>query len=804
MHVPADVRVALRSLRRSKGFTIGSALTLALGIGAATTIFSVVYGVMLRPLPYASPSSLVVIQGEKEFSNGPRLMNFSAPEFEDFAGASRVFSTLAITNTTGFTLKTDAGVEPISGATVSATFFSMMGVAPLMGRLLGDDAGPNIVISHRLWQRLFNGAGDVVGKPVRLLNREAVERLYTVVGVLPPEFQYPHARTDVWQTLTFARAVGDGSVANRNSGGYAFIGRLKDGVSLEDARTDANRTIDAVLKAHFNPSRTDMHALVTPIDAFARGTIGAALWILMGAVGLVLLVACANVANLILARQLGRSREISMRMALGAPRGRLLAYLLIESGVVALAGGAMGVAIAFGCIRALRWLQPAQLPRLDAIAVDLPVLAFAGLIAAAASLLAGLVPSILAIRTDAVLAMRAGTRGASGATARRMRSALVIGEVAASIVLLVGAALLARSLAALVDTDLGVTTEGVMVAQMDLALGRTVSNERQTEIAGTLQQRVAAIPTVRAAGFGGGLPPNGEYMRASFSLVNRANSGEVMHLVTVVPASPGYFSVLEIPLVRGRMFTEADSAAGAPVVIVNREAARRFFGNDDPIGQTLPIGKTAMTVVGVVGNVKYTGMASKPEGVIYRPFGQNPFRLLTLVARTSGDPSVIAAELRQVIKTYDRDINITSVQPLTRWVADAVAQPRFRTILLASIAGVALLLAMIGLYGVIAYSTAQRTSEIGVRVAIGAQRSDVIRLVVWEGTRLAVAGTVLGVAGAYAASGVLSSFVFGVTTTDLWSFLAAAAALILVALLACFLPARRAALADPAVALRAE
>ena len=296
--------------------------------------------------------------------------------------------------------------------------------------------------------------------------------------------------------------------------------------------------------------------------SYARGTIGPALWILMGAVGLVLLVACANVANLILARQLGRSREISMRMALGAPRGRLLGYLLIESGVVALAGGAIGVAIAFGCIRALRWLQPAQLPRLDAIEVDLPVLAFAGIVAAAASLLAGLVPSIVATRTDAVLAMRAGTRGTSSATARHLRSVLVIAEVAASIVLLVGAALLARSLAALIDTDLGVQTEGVMVAQMDLGLGRTLSSERQVEIADALQQRVAAIPTVRAAGFGGGLPPTGEYMRASFTLVNKANSGEVAHLVTVVPASPGYFQVLEIPLVRGRLFTDADSGGG--------------------------------------------------------------------------------------------------------------------------------------------------------------------------------------------------------------------------------------------------
>lgn len=414
----------------------------------------------------------------------------------------------------------------------------------------------------------------------------------------------------MWRSLTFVRAMGDGRVGDRNTGGYAFIARLKDGVSVADALADANRTIDAVHKAHFNRGRTDRHALVVPIDDYARGTIGRALWILMAAVGLVLLVACANVANLILARQLSRSREISMRMAPGAPRVRLVTYLLFESGVVALSGGAIGVAIAFGCIRALRWLQPAQLPRLDAIAVDVPVLMFAAIVAGTAAMFAGLAPALLATRSDAVLALRAGGRGTS--VAARMRSALVVAEIAASIVLLVGAALLARSLAALVDTDLGVKTEGVMVAQLDLTLGRILSSARQTEAAEALQQRVAAIPTVRAVGFDTGLPPTGEFIRTSFTLVNKANSGEVAHIVTVVPASPGYFPVLAIPLVR-RLITDADSGAGSPVVILNREAARRFFGEDDPIGQTLPIGKP-MTVVGVVGNVRYTGVASKPEG----------------------------------------------------------------------------------------------------------------------------------------------------------------------------------------------
>jgi putative ABC transport system permease protein len=805
MDALADFRVAVRSLLRSKGFAIGSALTLALGIGATTTIFSVVYGVMLRPLPYASSSRLVLIQGEKDFSTGPRIMNFSAPEFEDFAGATRAFSSIAMSNTLGFTLKTDEGVELVNGATVSGGFFATLGAVPRIGRLIGHDAEPLVVISHRLWQRRFGGASDILGRTMRLADRDNIERVYTVAGVLPPDFQVPNPRVDVWRSLTFVRAMGDGQVANRNTGGYAFVARLKDGVSVSDATADANRAIDAVLKAHFNGGRSDMHALVMTLSDYARGTVGPALWILFGSVGLVLLVACANVANLILARQSSRAREISMRMALGAPRGRLLAYLLTESGLVAITGGAIGVAFAFGCIRVLQWLQPSQLPRLDAIEVDVPVLVFAALVAFAASMLAGLAPAVIATRTDAVLALRAGFRGTGpGVHARRMRSILVVAEVAASIVLLVGAALLARSLAALVETDLGVKTEGVMVAQLDLSLGRAVNSARQSEIAQTLQQRVAAIPTVQAAGFGTGMPPTGEFMRASFTLVNKANSGEVSHIVTQVPASPGYFSVLQIPLVRGRLFTDADSAAGSAVVILNREAARRFYGDDDPIGRALPLGKTARTVVGVVENVKYTGIASPNEGVIYLPFDQSPFRLVLLVARTTGDPAAIAGELRQVIKSYDSEINIISIQPLTTWVSNAVAQPRFRTLVLSTIAGVALLLAMVGLYSVIAYSTAQRTAEIGLRVAVGAQRSDVVRMVLWEGGRLAAIGTVAGIAGAYAASGVLSSFVYGVTTTDVASFGGAAIALLAVALLASYLPARKAARVDPMTALRVE
>jgi putative ABC transport system permease protein len=804
MEVLADFRIAARGLWRSKGFAIAGAITLALGIAATTTIFSVVYGVLLRPLPYRDADRLVVIQGEKDFSTGPRLMNYSGPELEEFAAASTAFSPIAITASASFTLRNNGGVESISGATVSQHFFDVLGTAARLGRTVAPEAEPSIVISDRLWRRLYGGTPDVVGKHLVAADATNVPRAYTIVGVMPPEFQYPSARTDFWRPLAFARTLGPSFYTNRNGGGFLIVARMRSGVSLDDAQRDAART-NEVLKPNFNGGRTDMRAKVVPFTEFITSNIGPALWILLGTVALVLLVACTNVANLILARQSSRSREIAMRMALGAPRRRLVGYAVIESAIVTLAGTAIGVAIAFGAIRLLQWIQPSQLPRLDAVAIDLPVLAFAIGVAVVAVIGAGLAPAILTTRTDAVLAIRAGSRSVGARHARWLRSSLVVIEIAASIVLLVGAALLGRSLLALIDTDLGVNTENVIAAQLDMALGRNLDVDRQAAIADDLLQRISAIPTVRAAGFGTGVPPTGEFLRVSFVFSNANDSERVSHIVTSVPVSPGYFTTLQIPLLRGRYFDATDNASADSLrVIVNREAARRFFGHDYPVGRTLPMGQDQMTVVGVVENVKYTGVASRPEPVLYRPFAQSPFRIVVLFARTIGEPQAIAGEIRQVIQTYDRDISITNVQPLTTWLSTAVAQPRFRALLLSTIALITLVLAMVGLYGVISYSTSQRTSEIGLRVAIGAQRGDVIRLVLAEGARLAVAGIVVGMISAYWATRLLSSFLYGVTATDLPAFAVAALALFIVALVATYLPAHRAARVDPMHALRAE
>ncbi|MBY0492732.1 MAG: ABC transporter permease [Cyanobacteria bacterium] len=805
MDVLSDLRIAARGLMRSKGFAIAGAITLALGIAATTTIFSVVYGVLLRPLPYRDADRLVVIQGEKAYSTGPRIMNFSAPELEPFVASAKAFSSIAFSGRSFLSLRNDSGVRGVPVATVSGEFFQTLGTNPIVGRVIGDEKEPVVVISERFWRQVFASSPDVLGQSVTLADGPTIERTYTIVGVMPAEFQVPDPRLDVWRTLAFARATGDGRIRELGVGGHQIYARLKEGVSLEAARADASATVDRVLKPHFTNSRIDMYAKTTPLSEFVRGTIGPALWVLMGAVTLVLLVACANVANLILARQTSRAREISMRLALGAPRGRLIACLMTEGAMLAVAGAVAGVAMAFGAIALLQYMEPSQVTRLDAVAVDLPVIVFASTVTMASALLASLSPAVLATRTDAASALRAGTRGvAAPGMVRWLRSALVVAEIATSIILIVGAALLARSLSALLNTDIGVNTENVIAANLDMAPrpGQPSDEARRRQIANDLQARLAALPTVSAVGIGSAVPPSLEQMRVSFILSNGKSSDS--HMVTMVPASPGYFTALQIRLVAGRLFEDRDDALAEPVVIVSREAARRFFGNDDPLGRTLPLMGKQVTIVGVVDNVKYTGIASGPESVLYAPYAQQPVMMSVLFARTTGDPGQTAADIRRLIMSYDSAIGVPRLWTLNQWIADATAQPRFRTILLSSIAVITLCLAIIGLYGVIAYATSQRTSEIGLRIAIGAQRGDVIRLVLSEGARLAGAGIILGLAGSYWATQLLSSFLYGVTATDPAAFGAAAITLFFVALLATYLPARRAARIDPMTALRTE
>ena len=800
MNLAADLEIALRILRRSRGFAAAGILTLGLGIAAATTIFSVVYGVLLRPLPYRDPSALVVIQGEKQFSTGPRIMNFSAPEVEEFAAATRAFAAIASSSSNSYTMRTAAGVEPVSVAIVSARFFATLDTPPLIGNTIDGSRAPAVVISERLWRRHFGGAADAIGKPLTLTDREYISRTFTVAGVMPHAFQYPASRTDVWRSLDEARGGGDTPLLNRNAGGHFFVARRRPGVTHAAAEADAARAND-VLAPHYATSRVGMRSKVITLEEYVTGHIGPSLWLLLGAVIIVLVVACANVANLILARQVSRSKEIAVRLALGSSRARLLGFVMIESIVIGAAGGAAGIAAAALAIRVLRSLEVTWLPRLESIIIDWPVMVFAAVVSMTAAIAAGLLPAVLAARSDGHIAARTA-RGASR-LARRLRSGLVVAQIAASLVLLVGATLLTRSLVNLINTDLGVATTNVVAARLDLALGRSVSAARQAEVAEELRTRVATIPSVRAAGFGAGMPPDGEFLRYSFVLASDAQGSPTSHMVTGVPAGPGFFETLQIPLISGQTF---DAATGADVrtAILSREAARRLFGANDPIGRTLPLGSDRVTVIGVVGDVKYTGLANEAGAVLYLPFDQSPVRVVILLARADGDSAMVSAQMRQVIATYDPDISISGVQPLRGWVADAAAEPRFRAGLLAAIACLTLLIASVGLYGVIAYTTAQRTTEMSVRVAVGARPADIATLVIWEGARLALAGIAAGLAAAYFVTSSLAAFVFGLAPNDPLSFATASAALLAVAVLASWIPARHAARVDPVLALRAD
>lgn len=796
-------RVAVRRLLAKPGYAAVIVCTVALAVGATTAMFSVYYGILLRPLPYPHPDELVVVVADKAFPGGTRGMNFSASEIDDWVRLNRAFTSVALHGGGVYALKTQTAIEAVSGAYVSQDFFSTLGEPLTLGRAIGDDADPVVVISHRLWQRRFASDPHIVGKPITLNNQPHI-----IIGVASVRALYPRATTDVWLPLTYARrAKLSPSFANRNGGGFQVIARLKRDTTIAEANADVEHVV-RVFEAHFDEYRRGMRAHVTPLRAQITASIQPALKVLFAAALLVLVVAAVNVANLMVTRHVAQAREIAVRIALGASRKRVVVESLGQAAVLASAGCAAGIIFALWCVALLRWAQPVQLPRLDDVRIDWPVLAFAALSATAVVLVSSILPALHATRTDVAQAIRAASRTQSiGRAGRRLRSTLVVVELAIAIVLLVGAALLGRSLARLLQTDLGITAEHVLAAHVDVSFGRTIPRPQWPVTAGQIVQRIAAIPGVQSAGVGSGLPPSGLYMRQAFDRVNRLSGARENHLVSVVPATPGYFESLRIRLVTGRLFTTADGAGAPPVIIITDDFAKQLFGDRDPIGETLPIGtdesSTGSTVVGVVRNVKYAGIETT-EAVIYRPFAQYPWRVMFFVARTTQDPSRFAADVRQIIRSVDSDINVISVRPVEDAVYDAVAQPRFRTVLISSIAAVTLAIAVIGLYGAIGYSVSQRTNEIGVRMALGAARRNVLEMVFREAGWLIGLGIVSGSVGAYLLTRLLSAFLYGVTPNDPASFAAAAGLLTIVAFAATVAPARRATRIDPVVALRAD
>jgi putative ABC transport system permease protein len=798
VHVLRDARYAVRQLVRAPGFTVVAVLTLALGIGASTTIFSVVNGVLLRPLPYPDSQALVrvheVVPQYGRFSVAPA-------NFLDWRDQSRAFTRMGAYTSSSATFLNDSGPARIPGAAVSWDLLPTLGVGPAAGRAFtaADDrpnADATVVLSHDLWMDRFGGDRGVIGRTVTM-NGAPV----TVIGIMPAGFYFPTRETAFWRPLGL-----DPVRASRGGHYLGVVARLKSGVAVEQADREM-QALAQRLAAEYPESSAGESAEVVRLQDQVVGSIRPALVTLFAAVGFVVLIACANVANLLLVRASVREKEVAIRAALGASRRRLGVQMLVESLVLAAVGGAVGVGLAYVGLGPILTLGAQSIPRVADVAIDRQVLLFALGATVVTGVLFGLAPAWQASRAGVVGPLKEGGRSSATAGARWVRSTLLVGEVALSIILLTGAALLLRSFDRLTNVDPGFKPNGVLAFHVSLSPTAFPDTSRATAFYETLLERLEAQPGVQAAGQVQTLPLRGSYV-LSFAIRGRA------------PAKPGeepsanyraisahYFQALGVPLLKGRVFTGSDQAKSEPVAVVDQAFADKYFPNENPIGQGLHVGNGNpgySTVVGVVGSVRYDSLDASPAPTMYVPLTQDFFGTTWIVARTSGDPDLLADPVRRVLHGLDPTLPAYSLAPMSTIVNDSVAAQRFSVLLLALFAGVALFLAAVGLYGVVAYTVSRRTREIGLRMAVGAEPGDIVRMIVGGGLRLALVGVVVGVTGALALSGLVSTLLFQVTPSDPVSYAATAGLLLLVAALACYIPARRAMRVDPLVALQAE
>jgi putative ABC transport system permease protein len=802
----SDIKYTLRNLGKKPFFYAIVILTLALGIGANAAIFTVVNGVLLRPLPYPSPDRLMML-----WTYNPR-QGFDKdvgtyPNFEDWRRESRSFESMSAYSGASLTLTGSGDPVQLRGARVTSEFFDTMGVAPIYGRTFtaanGQPGGERVVVlAGGLWERRFGADPGVIGRRI-LLNGVS----YEVAAVMPARFDHP-ADAEFWIPLAPVGGLQDLFTA-RGSYWLTIIGRLRPPVTRQAAQAEMD-TIAAALEKTY-PVNAGIGIRIVPLHEEIVGDVRWPLLILVGAVSFVLLIACANVANLLLTRAASRHRELAIRAALGAGRGRLLRQLLTESVVLAVLGGSAGLLLAQWTTDLLRSLAPAALPRLDDIRVDGFVLAYAAAAALVTSLLFGIIPAMHASRGESAALKEGGRTGSDGPSGRRVRSLLAVGELAVALMLLVGAGLLIRSFIALSNQDPGFATTGVLTLRLQLPAAKYQEPARINAFYDQLVERLRALPGVQDAGAGTSLLLSRLPNSASISIEGRPapppNAPNIP--VPYDSVTPEYFSTLQIPLRRGRMFSRTDSAESQQVVLVNESFVRRFYPNEEPIGRRVTFGNTGpdarwQTIVGVVGDTKRGGFEREPWAEVYFPMRQAPDRRAYVLLRTTGDPATLIGAARAAVWAIDRDQAIGEIRTVPELFALREANRRFMTLLLGVFAGLALVLAIIGIYGVIAYTTAQRTQEIGIRIALGADRAAVGRMVLAGGLRIAVAGLTLGILGALALTRVLSGLLFGVGAHDPLTFVVVPAALLLVALAGCWIPARRAMRVDPVIALRGE
>lgn len=805
-----DVRFGLRMLLRSRGLAFVAILALALGIGANTAIFSVVNAILVRPLPYPAPNQLVWFwESQPNLTQAP----FSAADFLDFQSQNRSFAQLAAVHRLSFNLTRIGPAERVPGIVASPSVFSLLGVQPILGRGFlpaeGNFGAPRVaVLTYGFWQSHFGGDRDAIGKTITLDNQPV-----QIVGVLPANFRYTN---DVQLWVNPVNIVPEVFSAfadwerklrtNRETHYLNIIGRLGPGVPLSQAQADISAIMDHI---HQQYAVTTGHTVqLIPFREVFTGPVRQTLLILVGVVGLVLLIACANVANLLLARAVGRRREIAIRAALGAGRLRIVRQLLTESLLLALTGGALGLALAAGLVRLLVAVSPQVLPRVEEISLDLRVLTFTLGVSLFTGLLFGLAPSLAAARQSLGEFLKEGGRGStSGIVHNRLRSLLVVGEVALSLVLLVASGLLIRSFVRLLQVNPGFNPDHIVTMWMNLTSVRYAEKGRSAQFLDQLLPRVAALPGVEGVAISNDLPLEGDDTTTGVGTAEGRPPFERGHqpLIGVHVVNPGYFRAMGIPLLRGRELTASDVATSGPVVVINQKLAEVIWPGQDPLGKHFNIfGDKQSEVVGIVGNVLHNGLSEPAEAESYLAFSQNPWSYVALAIRTRRDQAAIYSSVRSIVAELDPELPVHDMRPMEQVVAETLTTRRLTLWLVGAFGALALVLSFVGIYGVMSYAVTERVHEIGVRTALGAQRHDIFRLVLGSGMRLAAIGLVLGAAAALVATRAMTSLLFGIRSSDPLTYLMVAVLLALAAFAACYVPARRALAVDPLVALRYE
>ncbi len=807
-----DIRYGVRMLLKSPSFSIVATIALALGIGANTAIFTVVNSVLLRPLPFPNSEQLMTLW-ETDSRRSIRQGSASYPNFADWREQSHSFDKMAAFHSTDFTLTGKSDAVRVQGAVVNAELFSLLGVGPVVGRAFlpeEDSPGENhrvAIISYGLFEKRFNADRNLLGQPIVIDGEN-----YLLVGVMPREFEFPiqNEPAELWTTFAQEAEGEEPSTQQRGAHYLRVIGRLKDDVTRQQAQTELN-AIAARLEQQYPEKNLHRGIAVIPaLDALV-GDIRPALLVMLGAVGLVLLIACANVANLLLARAMGRHREMAIRAALGASRWRVMRQLLTESILLSLTGGALGLLLAIWWSDLLVALNRDDIPRALHVGLDLRVLGFTFGVSILTGLIFGVMPAFSSTKLSLGESLKDGRGAGEGAKGNKLRGTLVVVELAIAVVLLVGAGLLIQSLWRLKHVHPGFDSRNVTTFNLGLPEVKYPA-EKQDQFYRDLAGRIRSLPGVQSASTVAPLPLSGDNYSISFETEGRPVPKGEEPSAEFYTIGLQYFRTMGIPLLKGRDFNEQDQHQSPSVIIVNQSFARKFFPNEEVLGQHIKPGISSFEgekarmreIVGVVGDVKHRSLGLESRPAFYVPQSQVPFDYMTVVVKTAGDVGGITNAAQNEVRNLDAQLPVFNIQTMDQYVASSMATPRFNTTLLGIFAAVALVLTIVGLYGVTSYAVAQRTNEIGIRMALGAQAADVLRLIIGQGIKLVVIGVALGLAGAYALTRLISSLLFGVGTKHTLTFVVVAAVLALIALIACYVPARRATKVDPLVALRYE